>query len=256
MAGLYTELSKKRGNRVRACRKAAGIKEWKLADMCGFKSGEKYISRIETGYNLLSQKAAEKIGAALHTPVDYLMCRTDSKYPTSFNDDSALTEDSLFLKYLLLRNYELQANIVLVYEKNQPQKTVPVHALSGFDFCNSHCVYDNGDGRQEVIITDMAINGFQMPFHVFCFAMTTIYRYIDFTINSIPDLVEDFIAHSGRRETDTYTINTSFPANNSSPQAALFNLQQMGLAPELFPDGTIRIDNEATPANKVEPPKK
>lgn len=238
-----TELEKMIGKRVKECRNAAGITQQELADKCDFKSGESYISTIENGTNPLSYKAAEKIGTALGVSADYLMFKTDRKHPRSMYGETYFTEDQKFLECLLQRAYDIKASVILIYEEKQPKKLVSINEIDGFDFGDPHCKYRTPVSVHEAIITDISVNGFQMPFYIFCFIMEMMYNYIDYTLDNIHTFAEQFFAHHAGNLATENEISESFPAGESSPQNLLKSLVKQGYDAELLSDGTLKINS-------------
>lgn len=210
---MDTEKKKKCGKRLQDIRKEKNLTQEELGEMID--KNFKTIGAIERGERSLTLDNAKLIGERLNVNPYYLLCETDSKTNhKEFLEDEYFKEDIFFFNHLIYKGNTIKAKVTLIYDPEQTEHYVTIDKIKGFKLSEPECACIIDTATHEAIITDIVVNDYSMPFQVFVCIIDLMYKYIDFTIENIPNFIECFIADYSLKDKIQNVINTSTPYND------------------------------------------
>lgn len=214
---FYTELSQKMCNRLKECREHRGYTRQSFADEVGYTY--RAYTDIENGRTKLTDEKVLIFATALNVNPKYISCETDVALPVSNTQgtNTPATCDNLLLKHFESLGHTLLFHVVKLRSDKKPRtinilgkdiidwesikEPVTLDKLKDFDLCDPHCVLEDCNGKSEVIVSDVTVNGTRISFGAFTFLANRIDDYIDFTLSNLRQFKTDTLTQSGTNAT-------------------------------------------------------
>lgn len=207
------DLTHKMCDRIKECCKHRGIDRNKLSVIMGY--SRSYIDTLLSGGNRLTEEKVLEFATALNVNPKYLMCETDIAMPLDQDETAHVIPctDNFLLRHFESLGHTLLFHVVRLRSDEKPKtinafgkefvnwesikETATLDMLKDFTLSDPHCVLEDTEGKAEVIISDVTVNGTQISFGAFVFLVNRINDYIDFTLSNIGQFRTDTLTQSG-----------------------------------------------------------
>lgn len=257
--------NKKRGLRLKECRKLRNLTQEELSERLNFSTN--YLSMLERGERNIDWDKAKIFAEELNVSPAYIMCESDiaeKNHSIPITDIDTFGDNDLrLIKYIITLGYTLTFHVRKLYEDREPitkefyGKKIPIYKSLEYDlsieqiseFCLSdyHCLVHENDTFYEAIIIAVTINNTRLSYGLFVFTINRIIDYLRFTFDNIAEFQHDFFMNKGGDDAAICELRET-PANS---------LKHMKLLEEITkaPTKEITLPNgEKTKAHVINDP--
>lgn len=201
------ELNKIKGKRLKECR--GKMRQSVLAEKLGYTAN--YISMMENGDRPIDWNKAVEIAKILNVNPAYIMHQSDFMYPTnpgnspyhyaSSGNDCTISilgsedrTDFYFLNFLILLGYEIRFDVVFIQNATMHPIECRISDLYKFSLIDEKCIVKDAENAvmHECVIKAVRVDDMELSYSEFCFLIHRIYAHIEYTLNGIRSLKEDF----------------------------------------------------------------